>query len=287
MCNNPGSTTASASDTTVNANSCTDFSYAFPANQTNTGLNNWEYGYYQGGTGPNGTVITPALAASSFIPMTPVYLDQNGVPTNTPPGPNNHSVDAGWWAVNFTQFWTSLDAFGAHANSPYTDLHDSPFCDQSLYQNCGSGPDMRSPDSPGSSEQYAVRRYIVPNFTGTVLITFSVQKDPRTDAPGADGDQNFIMEYANGTATMLGGIATVGPGAGPIETLSVEAAVSPGDILDFIDSPGANDYADGEFQLVTIEGLAGSIQTQTLPEPATYGLTGLGLLLAAWKKRRR
>jgi hypothetical protein len=286
MCSNPGSTVASPADQSIDANSCTDFSYLFPSTQPPAGLNNWLYGYYQGSTGPGGTIVTPTLAASSFIPMTPVYRDQNGNVTSVPPAPGNSNKNAGWWAVNFTQYWTSLDAFGAHPNSPFTDLHEEPFCDQSLYQNCGNGPDMRSPYGPDSSEQYAVRRYVVPDFSGEVTITFSVQKDPRTNATGADGDLNFIMQYGDGTATMLGSVLTVGPGPGPVETETLETSVQPGEFLDFIDSPNGNDYADGEFQLITIQSSNSTIQIQSLPEPATYGLVGLGLLSAAWKIRR-
>ena len=287
ICSNPGSTAASPSDTSISANSCTDFSYTFPSPQPGTGENNWLYGYYQG-SGAGGTVITPTLAASSFIPMTPVYLDQNGNPTNTPPGAGSNNTNAGLWAVNFTQYWTSLDAFGAHPNSLFTDLHFAPFCDQTLFQNCGQGPDMRSPNSPGSSEQYAVRRYVVPNFFGDVTITFSVQKDPRTVAADADGNLNLIMQYRNGAALMLGGVLSVGPGAGSVETETVQTFVQPGDILDFIDSPNANDYSDGEFELATIKNSSATSGVQgELPEPGTYGLVGLGLLFAAWKKIRR
>src|SRR5438552_2127740 len=47
ICANPGSTTATPNDTTIHANSCTDFSYLSPNDQS-LSTNNWMYGFYQG-----------------------------------------------------------------------------------------------------------------------------------------------------------------------------------------------------------------------------------------------
>src|SRR5713101_8517171 len=47
ICANPGSTTATPNDTTIHANSCTDFSYKSPNDQS-LASNNWMYGFYQG-----------------------------------------------------------------------------------------------------------------------------------------------------------------------------------------------------------------------------------------------
>jgi len=47
ICANPGSTTATPNDTSINANSCTDFSYKSPNDQS-LASNNWMYGFYQG-----------------------------------------------------------------------------------------------------------------------------------------------------------------------------------------------------------------------------------------------
>src|SRR5258708_15797230 len=161
ICDRPGSTSASQADTSINANSCTDFSYRYPNSpQPAAGTNNWLYGYYPG-------VLNPA----AFNPMTQQVADSNG-----------HFL--GWWAVDFNRYWTSLDAFGGHPNGEFTDYHNPPFCDAGLYQNCSaqSGPDPRSPSSPGSADQMAVRKYVVPVGHGstTVAINLLVATQHRT-----------------------------------------------------------------------------------------------------------
>jgi hypothetical protein len=263
MCSNPGSTTATQNDTTIHANSCTDFSYKSPNDQA-TPTNNWMYGFYQG--------TAETLDPAGFNPM----LQQ------VPQG------QFGWWAVDFYHLWTSLDAFGGHPNSTHTDLHPQPYCDPVL-GNCGTGPDNNPAHSQDFAEQWAVRRYVVPiGFDGMVNISFQVQKDYRTTSAGADGDINYVIMYSGGVATTIGTIA-VPPNPGalggpadantfPVQTLLImNLAVHGGDVLDFVVTPNANDYSDGEFQLITI---------QAVPEPATILLVAGGLLVAGFARRK-
>src|SRR5260370_16902399 len=71
ICDLPGSTSASQADTSINANSCTDFSCRYPNSpQPASGTNNWLYGYYP-------TVLNP----SASNPITPQV-----------PHPNIHSL---------------------------------------------------------------------------------------------------------------------------------------------------------------------------------------------------
>src|SRR5258708_6146274 len=91
ICDRPGSTSASQADTSINANSCTDFSYRYPNSpQPAAGTNNWLYGYYPG-------MLNPA----AFNPMTQQVADSNG-----------HFL--GWWAVDFTRYWTALVSYCSH-----------------------------------------------------------------------------------------------------------------------------------------------------------------------------
>jgi hypothetical protein len=287
QCSNPGSTTFhTLNDGTVNANSCTDFAYSYPNTNNAAGIptSNWLYGYYSYNSG----FLNLGSQTPVFTPLGQQITDSNG-----------HFL--GWWANNFDQYWTSLDAFGGHSNSTLTDFHAPPYCDNTLYQNCGSGQDPRSPNSPDSANQFAVRRYEIPvNYNGTVDITIQVQKDYRVLGPGvspaADGDFNYVVEYINGVPTLLtnssGGnmlqtptpasllqTPNPGPNSFPIETETFfNVPVHGGDFLDFIMAPGANDYSDGEFQLITI---------QSAPEPTSFLLVGAGLLLIGMRRWRR
>lgn len=283
ICPNAGSTTASPTDTTINANSCTDFSYTFPNTpQPAAGTNNWQYGYYLGPINP---------AAFTLFPQQ-VTL------------PNGDSY--GTWALDFNRYFTSLDAFGGHANGEFTDLHIPPFCDDALYQNCSpsGGIDPRSPNSPGSATQEAVRRYLVPSGVGTATLNIGiqVQKDPRTTPPSAHGTIEYVILYSGGVATTL--ITLADPvnfdpniaGAPPTDqgipqpvySASVSnVVVKPGDVIDFVMStmtdPNYNnqsvDFSSGTFELITI---------QSVPEPATLVLVGGSLLLigSMFRKRR-
>jgi hypothetical protein len=262
MCANPGSTTATANDTTIHANSCTDFSYSSPSNQS-TPANNWLYGFYQG--------TAETLDPAGFNVMT----------QQLPQG------QFGWWAVDFYHLWTSLDAFGGHPNSTNTDLHDPPYCDAVL-GNCGTGHDTNPAHAQDFMEQWAVRRYIVPiGFNGMVSITLSVQKDYRTTGPDADGATNLIILYSGGVATTIASINTPSnPNAltsqadantFAVQTVTMVLNVQGGDILDFPITPNANDYSDGEFQLITI---------QAIPEPSTMLLVAAGLLAAGFARRK-
>jgi len=279
ICSDPGSTTASPSDATIHANSCTDFSYQFPNSpQPASGTNNWLYGYYPG-------TLNPA----TFLPMTQV-TDQSG-------------NFAGWWAVQFNRYFTSIDAFGAHPNGLFTDYHIPPYCDQAQFQNCSAtgGLDPRSPNSPDSATQDAVRRYVVPTGVGATLvdITLQVQKDPRTTDPSAHGTTNLVILYSGGVATTL--ITLVDPvnfnpnlpGAPPtpqgipqpVLTASINnVLVKPGDFIDFVMAPAV----DPNFNNLSVDFSAGTFQVDTIqsvPEPVSWGLAAAGLLLACIARR--
>jgi hypothetical protein len=304
MCANPGSAVASSTLNYINANSCTDFSYAFPTPQPATGLNNWQYGYYTQAV-PGAQLI---LDPSSFQTMspTPAY-DSNG---NLIPNAN-----AGFWSQNFYQYWTAMDAFEAHSNASYTDLHQPPYCNQSLYQDCGNGLAPNVPNSTSSGDYYATRRYIVPsNSNGPTVINLSVEKDPRTVGPSAQGDTEYIYKISDGVQTFLGCINVQVNGSPnpnvtyptcstpvttpdplmsgqPIYSASFTTTTHAGDFIDVIQVPnynnaipvgnstaaGSADFSSAVFQLETI---------QSLPEPATFGMIGVGLLLAGFARRR-
>ena len=303
QCANPGSSVASANANSVNANSCTDFSYLFPVNQPTTGLNNWQYGYYSGTA-----ASTPTLNSSSFALMSPT-------PVYNSAGALIAGANAGWYSQNFSRYWTALDAFEGHSNASYTDLHQSPYCDQSL-QNCGNGLDTRLTASPGSGEFWAARRYIVPSlYSGMVTVNLSTEKDPRTAAQGAQGVTEFVVQVSGGVSTILGCVNEQVNGTGspnvvyptcsaptttsdpllsnqPIYTLSTSTSVHAGDFIDVVIVPNYNtniagpvgsmvghaDFSSGVFQLVTINGV---------PEPATIALIGGGLFLLGFARRRR
>jgi hypothetical protein len=287
ICSDPGSTDPSATATSVYANSCTDFSYTFPAQQPATGLGNWQYGFL---TGSNANPV--ALDASTFAEMsaTPAF-DANGNPI---PGQN-----AGWYSANFFQYWTALDAFGAHSNAVYTDYHTPPYCTPGISCNPTNptlgGFDPRSPTGPDSQNYWADRRYLVPDYTGPITIDVSEQKDPRTAVAGAQG----FMEYVLDDGIVVGSInvpvnldpnaanlpSTV-PGAigQPIYSITLSENVKPGDVLDFVTVPdydpalgGYADFSSGSFQLITIQGI---------PEPATLALIGGGLFLLGFARKR-
>lgn len=293
ICNNPGSTTAGPNDTGIHANSCTDFSYAFPASQPATGQNNWLYGYLMGST-----ATPPSLVPTTFTALsaTPAY-DMNG---NLIPGQN-----AGWYSANFYRYWTALDAFGSHSNADYTDYHTPPYCTTGLSCNPTNpglgGYDPRSPTGPDSGDLWADRRYVVPTgYTGPVQITLQAQKDPRTATGNAQGFTEYVLDYSGGVTTQLAVLAvpvnqnpnapnlpSTVPGAigQPIYSISpVSVNVKPGDILDFVTVPNYNstvggyaDFSSGSFQLITITGV---------PEPSTIILVGAGLLLVGFTRKR-
>lgn len=303
QCANPGSTSTSSSDASINANSCTDFSYLFPSTQPASGLNNWQYGYYVGGTGPS---VSLDPATYSLLSPTPAY-DSSG---NLISG-----ITAGWWSKNFYLYWTALDAFEGHPNANYTDLHQSPYCNETLYVNCGSGLDTRGPGSPGAGDFLPTRRYIVPSgYTGMATVTVSGEKDYRTILGASQGVTDFIVMVHGGTSTVLGCInvpgdvgqmatstiptcsttsMTMDPIANqPIYKTTVNATVTPGDFIDVVMVPffqnniaaasvgttaGFADFSSGSFQLVTISGV---------PEPATFGLMGGALLLCGFARRK-
>jgi hypothetical protein len=277
-CAAPGSTTASPSDTIIHANSCTDFSYIFPNSpQPAAGTNNWLYGYYLGAINPAG-----------FLPMTQQVTDSNG-------------KFLGWWALQFDRYFTSLDAFGGHANGDFTDYHIPPFCDPTVLQNCSptGGLDPRSPNSPDSADQSAVRRYVVPAAIGTttVDINIQVQKDPRTTDPSAHGTIEYAILYHNGVPTTLitltdpvnfnpslpGTPPTPQGIPQPILTASDNnVVVHGGDFIDFVMSPMTDpkdnnqtvDFSSGTFEVITIS---------SVPEPSFSLLLGAVLLLFGLK----
>ena len=274
ICDRPGSTSASPADTSINANSCTDFSYRYPNNpQPATGTNNWLYGYY-----------SSALDPAAFNLMTQQATDSNG-----------HFL--GWWAVDFNHYWTSLDAFGGHPNGEFTDLHPPPYCDAAQYQNCSpsGGLDSRSPNSPDSADQMAVRRYVVPVGIGatTVDINILAQKDPKTTSPSAHGTIEYVILYSGGIATSLitlnvpvnfdpniqGAPPTSEGIAQPVYSASANnISVKAGDFIDFVMAPATDpamgnktvDFSSGTFEVATI---------QSVPEGTTSLLVGAGLIL--------
>lgn len=281
ICSDPGSTTASPSDSTIHANSCTDFSYQFPNSpQPVNGTNNWLYGYYPGTTNP-----------ATFLPMTQQVTDQNG-------------NFVGWWAVQFNRYFTSLDAFGGHPNGDFTDLHTPPFCDQAQFQNCSpnGGEDPRSPNSPDSADQAAVRRYVVPMGVGSTLvdITIQVQKDPRTTNPSAHGTTELVILYSGGVAKTLitlpdpvnfnpnlpGAPPTPAGIPQPVLTASADnVLVKAGDVIDFVMAPAI----DPNFNNLSVDFSAGTFEVDTIqsvPEPGSWGLAPTGLLLACLVRRR-
>jgi len=275
LCDNPGSTHTNSTDNFVNANSCTDFSFVSPNNQASP-MSNWLYGYYGGLLGgPAGTLAPSGFHAMQTMNM--CSIDLNGhMDCGQVIDPNTGHF--GWWAVDFAKYWTSLDAFGGHANSVNTDLHDAPFCING--QNCGSGP-----DSNPSVDQWAVKRYVVPiAFNGLVNITIKVQKDPRTlnTSPRADGDSYtayFVNNQNAGAVTTLNALAvSAGPNDPTVYMKFSSVMVHGGDFLDFAMSPNASDYSDGAFELITL---------QSIPEPATLLLVGAGLALTGLKSRRK
>jgi hypothetical protein len=281
ICDNPGSTTAAPSDTSINANSCTDFSYRYPNSpQPATGTNNWLYGYYPG-----------LLDPGAFILMAQQVTDTNG-----------HYL--GFWAVNFNRYWTSLDAFGGHPNGEFTDYHNPPFCDAALYQNCSptGGFDPRSPNSPDSADQMAVRRYVVPAGVGSTTVNIGIlaQKDPRTTTPGAHGTIEYAILYSGGVATRLitlnvpvnfdpniqGAPPTPEGIPQPVYAASANnISVKAGDFIDFVMSPVNDpafnnksvDFSAGTFELITI---------RSVPETGTSLLVGAGLILAGLLRAR-
>jgi len=251
ICSNSGSTT-SVSNTSLNANSCTDYSYSFVQ-----GANNWFYGYYQ----------APNTTPGGFTPMTKFTDPTTG---------------DSWWAVNFNSYWTSEDAFGAHPNSPATDYHIAPNCNASgANANCGPGgadPNYHPP------EQWAVRRYEVPTgfAGGDVKISLSADKDPRTDTPLGDGVINEIVLYHGGVATTLGTLPLTYNQTSVATITLNNVFVQAGDIIDFVLAPEASDYGDGTFTLDTIQ----SVPTQ-VPEPATIFMAGAALLGLGLARRRK
>ena len=274
LCSNPGSTTASQSDTFINANSCTDFSYQSPNSQA-TPTNNWLYGYYGNLAGQTTQPLNPtSFQIMQSMPM--CSIDQNGqMDCGQVVDPSTGHF--GWWAVDFSKYWTSLDAFGGHSNSVDTDLHDPPYCITGV--NCGSGPDP----NPGV-DQDAVRRYVVPmGYSGMVTITVEAQKDPRTlsGSPRADGDTDLVYYVDNGAGGAFSQITALTinvPGNdSSIFTETTTIMVHGGDYIDFVIDPNASDYSDGQFELITLQGA---------PEPGSLLLMGAGLLgLFVWKRR--
>ncbi len=276
ICDHPGSTSASPADTSINANSCTDFSYRYPNTpQSASGTNNWVYGYHAG-----------LLDPTAFIAMNQQVTDSNG-----------HFL--AWWAVDFSRYWTALDAFGGHPNGEFTNYHVPPFCDAVRYQNCSAqgGLDPRSPNSPGSGSQDAVRRYVVPMGIGstTVDINILAQKDPRTTDPAAHGTIEYVILYSGGIATTLitlnvpvnfdpnihGAPPTSDGIPQPVYSASANnITVKGGDFVDFVIAPVSDpafnnrtvDFGAGTFEVATI-------RSATIPEATTWLLVGIGLIL--------
>ncbi len=281
-CTTPGSTATPSNNGVLNANSCTDFSYSMTQN-----ANNWQYGYY---SVQNNT-------PSTFLNMNPV-------------------AGQGFWAVDFTKYWTSQDAFGAHPNSYNTNLHAAPYCITNV--NCGSGPDTPTTNPTGFQngvdtyhvEQWAVRQYdITSNYTD-VSVNITAEHDPGNAGPNGNGTEILVYLIRNNIRSLLDTLIvpydpTNPVNGSPVETLDIgNLSLLAGDKLDFALAPLPNphicavvgqqnciaadpndpgthtaDYNSATFELITI----------TTPEPGTLMMLGSGLLLfgAARLRRRR
>ncbi len=260
MCSNPGSATNPVTTTSINANSCTDFSYSMVQ-----GANDWQYGYYALGSANPATYIP---TSSSF--------QQMGQATN------------GFYAVDFSHYWTSMDAFGAHPNSPDTDLHNPPYC-VNAPPNCGIGPDNNP--SPYHVEQWAVRQFDIPSYFqgGSVNINVSGQKDPRDVMAGQNTDILVFLDRG-GVVSQVGSLL-VPSNATVVSMPTLNLNLLPGDIIDFALTTTISqvnghtyttDYSDGTFELITLNSIA------SVPEPATFALFGAGIAaLAGWRLQRR
>lgn len=258
MCSNPGSASNPVTATSINANSCTDFSYSMVQ-----GANNWQYGYYALGSADPATYIP---SANSF--------QQMGQALN------------GYYAVDFSHYWTSMDAFGAHPNSPDTDLHNAPYCVPNPY-DCGTGKDNNP--SPYHVEQWAVRQFDIPSYFqgGSVNINVSGQKDPRDIFPGQNTDILVFLDRG-GVVSQIDSLV-VPSDASVVSMPTLNLNLLPGDIIDFALTTTitqvnghtyTTDYSDGTFELITL--------TTAAPEPATFALFGAGFLaFGGWRIRNR
>jgi len=257
MCSNPGSASNPVTTTSINANSCTDFSYSMVQ-----GANDWQYGYYALGTADPAT----------YVPGTNSF-QQMGQALN------------GYYAVDFSHYWTSMDAFGAHPNSPDTDLHNPPYCVNEP-ANCGTGKDGNP--SPYHVEQWAVRQFDIPTYFqgGSVDINVSGQKDPRDIFPGQNTDI-LVFLTRNGAVSEIGSLL-VPSDASVVSMPTLNLNLLPGDIIDFALTTTISqvnghtyttDYSDGTFELITL--------TTVAPEPASFALLGVGLAaLGGWRMRK-
>ncbi len=258
MCSNPGSGSNPVTTTSINANSCTDFSYSMVQ-----GANDWQYGYYALGSADPATYIP---SSSSFQQMGQAFN--------------------GYYAVDFSHYWTSMDAFGAHPNSPDTDLHNPPYCVPDP-ANCGTGKDNNP--SPYHVEQWAVRQFDIPSYFqgGSVNINVSGQKDPR-DMMAGQSTNILVFLDRNGTVSEVSSLL-VPSNATVVSMPTLNLNLLPGDIIDFALTTTISqvnghtyttDYSDGTFELITL--------TTAAPEPATFAMLGAGLLaLGGWRLRKR
>jgi hypothetical protein len=279
-CANPGSATSSGNASSINANSCLDFS------ATVQGANNWSYGYYtsetaSGVVNPSSTVYPPILDPKSFTSMTPTpLLGSNGQIL-----PNQY---LGVWSQDFFQYWTSLDAFGGHSNGNYTDLHTintapgepwvwvpgmNSYCNFSGtgYYNCNpiGGYDPLNPNSPDDGNYWATRRYEIPTgFTGQVSIGVTSQR--QFDIPNSQAYTDYVIEDSNGVVTDLGSLYVPGNAStSQVFSDSFTANVTPGTFIDFVIVPaygtfdtygqppnsGYADFASGQYEIDTITGV--------------------------------